>query len=381
MVIGAAVLLLVPLGGEADSANDDVEHNQRLLDKLRKDPPQYERLRQSLAAFLALPQEHQEKLRQLDQELHDKSSKTAARLQRVLERYADWLQSLSETDRQRIQDESDPKKRLQLIRDVRERLWVNRLPKAIRDELEKLTADQRRVRIVELRKDDRRRHGEWQTAIRNWAELTQRPQTSLKDLAPDVKSFVDEFLLPVLSAEENKRLQQAQGKNPGFLKTLVELADKHPLKLPGPPTGPSKFEQLPAGVQARLKKAKDWPSEAAKKAEGKWPDYAFAVMEFVRVNKLGPLPKQLGPSHPSEFPASIAQFIDKQLIPILKDDELAALKKFEGRWPGYPRQVLTAARKHNLQVPGMGLPGPRQMWDRYRPAPTASAEAPSGKAD
>src|SRR5439155_1884918 len=133
---------------------------------------------------------------------------------------------------------------------------------------------------------------------------------------------------------------------------LVELADKHALKLPGPPTGPSTFEQLPPGVRTRLTKAKDWPNTAAKQAEGKWPDYALAVMDFIRVNALGPVPKPLGPCHPADMPPSLRQFIEKQLLPVLKEDELAALKKAEGFWPRYPRQLLTLARKHGLQVPG-----------------------------
>jgi len=153
------VLLLVGLLAEADSPHDDVEHNRRLLEKVRKDPQHYERLRQNLAAFLALPEERQEKLRQLDQELHDKNAKIASRLQRVLERYADWLQSVPEADRQRLQNEADPKKRLQLIRELREQLWVNRLPKAVREELKKLAPDQQRVRVAELRKEERARHG------------------------------------------------------------------------------------------------------------------------------------------------------------------------------------------------------------------------------
>src|SRR5207245_5347775 len=165
LMAGAAVLLLVPLWGEADSANEDVEHNRRLIEKVRKDPEHYERLRQSLFAFLALPEERQEKLRKLDQELHDKNSKTAARLQRVLERYADWLQRLPDTDRQQIQDEADPKKRMQLIRGLCEQLWVKRLPKAVREDLQKLPPDQQRVRIAELRQEERKRHVEWQAAI------------------------------------------------------------------------------------------------------------------------------------------------------------------------------------------------------------------------
>lgn len=387
MLIGAVVLLLLaPLALEADSATDDVEHNRRLLDKIRKDPEHYERLRQDLAAFLALPEERQEQLRQLDQALHDKTSKASSHLQRVLERYAEWLQRLPEADRQRIQDEADPKKRLQLIRELRDQLWVKSLPKAVREDLQKLPSDLQRVRKAELRKEERKRREEWQVAIRNWAELTQfRPPTSLKDLTPDLKSYVDEFLLPVLTPEENKRLRQAQGKNPLFAKTLVELADKHALRLPGPPKGPAKFEELPPGVQAILKKAKDWPPAAAKQAEGKWPEYAVAVMGFIRMNKLGPVPKQLGPCRPAEFPPSVSQFIEKQLLPVLTTEQAAGLKKAEGHWPAYPRQLLQLSQKHGLQVPGVGLPGPRERWDRFRPPPAAKAEtppsSPTGRAD
>src|SRR5579859_452045 len=92
LVAAGAISLLVLWSAAADSANDDVEHNRRLLEKVRKDPERYERLRQDLSAFLALPEKRQEQLRQLDQALHDKKSKSATLLQGVLERYADWLQ-------------------------------------------------------------------------------------------------------------------------------------------------------------------------------------------------------------------------------------------------------------------------------------------------
>src|ERR671936_76956 len=108
----------------------------------------------------------------------------------------------------------------------------------------------------------------------------------------------------MLWPQEKNRLSQAQGKHPLFLRTLVELADKHPIKLPGPSTGPSKFEDLPTELQARLAKVKDWPSEAAKQAEGKWPDYALEVTSFAIKHKVV-LPKQLGPCRPAEFSASI----------------------------------------------------------------------------
>src|SRR5207253_2230196 len=153
--------------------------------------------------------------------------------------------------RQRVQGEADSKKRLLLIRELHEREWLQHLPRAVGEDLQKLPADQRPTHIAELRKEERQRREQWQVAIRNWAELTQsRPQmTRLEDLTPDVKSFVYESLFPMLSPEERSRLGQAEGKHPLFLRTLVELADKHPIKFPGPSTGPSKCEELPPELQ------------------------------------------------------------------------------------------------------------------------------------
>jgi hypothetical protein len=370
----AALLLFVPLPGDADSTNDELEHNRHLLERVRKDPEHYERLRRSLLAFLALPEERQERLRRLDRELHEEDSATSARLQRVLERYAEWLQRLPDAGRRRIESERDPKTRIQIIRELRQQEWIERLPKAVREDLQKLPAEQQRLRIAELKKEERKRREEWQVALRHWNGLTQNrpPMTRLEDLTPPVKTFVHEFLFPLLTAGEKNRLLQAQGKHPLFLRTLVELADKHLLKLPGPP-GPTTFEQLPAELQARLTKLKDWPPPGLKQAEGKWPDYALEVVQLARANKVR-LPKQLGACRPGEFSSSIRRFIEKQLLPVLGADDAALLKKAEGIWPRYPRLLLRLAAKHGLPVPGMRLPGPPQAWDPYRSPATAKAE-------
>jgi hypothetical protein len=376
IVIGvAALLLLAPLPGDADSSYDELEHNRHLLEKWRKDPEHYERLRRDLLAFLALPEDHQTRLRQLDRDLHEEDSATSVRLLRVLERYAEWLQRLPDAERRRIHDEADPQKRLQLIREIRERQWIHRLPKAVQEDLQKLSADQQRTRIAELKKEERKRREEWQVAIRTWNELTQNrpPITHLDDLTPPVKTFVHESLFPLLTPEEKNRLLQAQGKHPLFLRTLVEVADNHPITLPGSP-GPATFEQLPPEVQTRLTNAKGWPPPAIKQAEGKWPEYAVEVVQFAHANRVR-LPKQLGPCRPGEFSPSIRRFIEKQLLPVLGADDAARLKKAEGFWPRYPRLLLNLAWKHGLQVPGMHLPGPRQTWDPYRTPAPAKAEA------
>src|SRR5205807_1635995 len=125
----ASVLLLVglPLLALADGG-DDLERNRKMLEKARSDPQHYARLIQELQAFLALPEERQKELRKLDRDLHDEDSATYARLQRVLERYSNWLLRLPETERKQLESTTDLKERLRLIKEIRQRQWISRLP-------------------------------------------------------------------------------------------------------------------------------------------------------------------------------------------------------------------------------------------------------------
>jgi len=87
------------------------------------------------------------------------------------------------------------------------------------------------------------------------------------------------------------------------------------------------------------------------------------------------LPHQLGPCKPTDFSAGTQQFIEKRLFPALGPQELEDLKKCEGHWPRYPTKLGELSRKHMLQVPGIGLPGPRSTWDKFRVQSSASADA------
>jgi hypothetical protein len=361
----------------SEPAAEDLEENRQLLEKWRADPVHAARLRHDLRAFLALPPDQQERLRRLDKDLYDEDSFAAARLLRVLERYVEWLERLPPADRQRVEATADATERLQLLKEMREREWIERLPRALREELEKLAPDQRLARIAELRQDERRRREEWQVAMRHWDELLQkRPQPArLADFPSDVTRFVQESLMPVLSPEEKKRLWRAEGRWPLFPRTLVELTDRHAIPLPGPMTGPSRYQDLPAEVQQRLPVLKNAPPPFVQKAEGRWPQYAIAVTELARKRKLV-LPKQLGPARPQEFSTAIQEFLDKQLLPVLEPEEKNRLKRAEGLWPRFPRELLDLARKHYLQVPGMGLPGPPALWDKFRTKRAADANLP-----
>jgi hypothetical protein len=85
------------------------------------------------------------------------------------------------------------------------------------------------------------------------------------------------------------------------------------------------------------------------------------------------LEERFRPSSSKDFSPAIQDFISKVLSKKLTTQEQERLQKAEGKWPEYPRTLLNLSRKHDLQVPGMTLPGPRDLWDR---AKTALPEVP-----
>src|SRR5437879_3662833 len=139
------LLIALPLVALADG-NDEQERNRKLLEKARSDPQHYARLLQDFQAFLALPEEKQKELRKLDRDLHDEDSAGYARLQRVLERYNDWLQRLPEAERQKLESAADSKEKLRLIKEMRERQWIGRLPRTYQEELARLASEPAKYR-------------------------------------------------------------------------------------------------------------------------------------------------------------------------------------------------------------------------------------------
>jgi hypothetical protein len=371
-----ALLLLAglsPLASWADSANGDREHDRRLLEKWQADPEHYSRLRRDLRDFQTLPPERQERLRRLDHDLHAEGAAKSTRLVHTLQRYADWLQRLPKDDRERIENAPDATERLRVIRWLREQEWIEQLPRAQRDELRKLPPVQQPARIAELRRQERERRSEWQTAIRHWDELTRNatPTANLEELKPAIRTFVSESLMPMLSPAERNRLHEAEGRWPLYGQVLVELADKHPILLPGPTTGPTRFEELPLEFQRRMPKLKRAPLPNAQ--EGKWPEYAIQVTRFARRNSIT-LPRQLGPSRLTEFSPNVRAFCETKLFPVLTEEERKRRDTSEGVWPAYARAITDLAHKHGLQVPGMGLPGPPALWQRLREDTASTAK-------
>jgi hypothetical protein len=386
-MLATAVLVLAPLAALSQLTPEERAENLRQVEKWRADPDHFARLRSDARAFLDWPPARQEQVLKLDRQLHALGASNQAHLLEVARRYTDWLDGLPEAERQRIKEGVDQNTRLQRIRALREQEWIRRLPRAQRDKVEKAQGVERGRLIQQYRREERQRRREWQIAVRHWDDLIKKHPlpANLTDFPQEVQTYVNEYLRRWLSNEEKTRLDKAEGRWPAFPYTLVALADKHPMALPGP-HGPTHIKDLPLEVQGRLsaprlkKPAKMLP---LKKAEGKWPDFAIAVTTLARANGVR-LPYELWPSRRDDLSWPVRQFVDQKLVPVLDEREKAQLKDAEWKWPLYPRTLQELAQKHSLHVPWQTLPelrdGPREKWDSYRLRPLRPASILAGPA-
>jgi hypothetical protein len=341
----------------ADPGKDELEHNTRLLEKWRADPQHYTRLQHDLQVFYALPRDRQEKLRRLDRELHECDSQTQKRLWETLERYVNWLDSLPEDERRQILGIMDKQDRLAAVRQKHEEQWLERLPVRDRERLKHLSEADRSAEIARLHEEDHQRRAKFLQALKHH----QRP-AALSDFPFEVSEFVEKTLTPMLTPAEERQLNNAKGW-PTLAQTILELSDKHPVYPPLPSGEIKRFDQLPPKDRQALMPFKGRPvNPLMAKQEGRWPDFALAVTEHY------PVSRPLGASKTSEFSQEIQDFIKDQLLPALTPFEAERLKNREGNWPGYPRMLHELAKKYNLVIPGMSLPGPAELWEAARVA-------------
>jgi hypothetical protein len=369
VLVMGIVALVTTLPVFAEKPAEKVERNRQVLEQVRSDPEKYARLIQDLKAFLNLSPDQQDRLRQLDKDLQKMGPGAYDRLNRVLTRYADWMERLPESDRKLIESAASSQERIQRIKEIRERQWVERLPKALRDQVQAAQGPERANLIKKFRQEENKRRQEWQVAIRHWDELMKgQAPTRLAELQPPVHFHVEKVLMQRLSRDDASRLEKAEGQWPQYLQTIVELSEKY-VPFPGP-AHPKHFSDLPKDVQERLSHMlpnRPRMSQQLKNLDGKWPEYPLFVNAiFKRANAT--LPRQLGPSKPAEFADGIQKFIKDTLTP----EEKAELRRSEGHWPDYPRTLLSIANRRGATVPGM-LPGPKQYWDKYKKKGEATA--------
>jgi hypothetical protein len=148
--------------GASGSAAADRERNRQLLQKWKADPEHYARLQRDLRDFWDLPREERLRIRKLDRELHQLNTGTQKRLWKAMERYSEWLEKLPEEERKRIEQMKDSKERLRLIKEVRQRQWIDRLPKKVREDLLRLPKAEQLALVAKLRQEERQQRKLWQ---------------------------------------------------------------------------------------------------------------------------------------------------------------------------------------------------------------------------
>lgn len=330
-------------------------------------------------AFKSLSSARQEQLRELDKKLYSQPSAEFARLFQVLESYAAWLHRLEPSERDAILKAESPALRLAKIRKIREHLWEKSLPAGQRELLERTHDDQKRADLIQQWKNeeqDRRRN--WLLARKNWETIKAgRIPWPFDD--GKMRQEVSDYVRNVLKVDGTSpgRLTPGEAamlldahefakKNDAWLwygSDLYHLSQKYPM-LPEPIGTP--FTRIEDQFKF-LRKLTD--RRNLNGLQGKWPDFALAVADEASRVKMA-LPFNLGPSKPGEFRPPMEAFLAKTLFPVLTPAEREDLKKLEGKWPEYPRRMIEFAKKHDLPVPGVTLPGSPKKWDAtYQPPP------------
>lgn len=384
LIAGMGVLVL----GDPSSGAGEGEIN-------RSDP---EYLRKQYAFFQSLRPSRQEQLRKLDADFHNLDRETQERLSKVLDRYNWWLSQLSPEDRRRVTAAETPSERLKIVREIRNREWIESLPEAYRMEYEDALAKSGRGRAMELidkwRDEQRKRRDDWlrETWLEGQSAEQAKPKIpewlqsdevirALNEYLKNLKTQIPASQRDRLEIYQDQKLQDIEWLR--YLRLVVDLADRYPL-IPGPQDGPRSYDALPKGVKDSLERAdrnftkkKSLPQDL-QKSLGRWPDFAVAVSNYAKANRI-PLSEPIAPATRAEMPPEVQAFVDK-LETVLRRQEkseranqaaaasrdLARLKDAEGKWPDYPRTIVDLAKQHRLPIPGWTLPGRNDAWDAFR---------------
>ena len=378
LLLLAMFLLVAPLL-PAEPTADEVQANRRRFEQLKKHPDQLDKLRADAKAFRDLPEERRQQIAELRQQLSREPASTQARLQSVLERYAEWWGSLDEATRDKIKQAPDKQPRLAVIRGIREQQWITEQPKALQEKIAALQGDARKALIAKEKEDERRRRVEWIIASRFWPELENETKarklpTRFAELPLVVQSYVRDYLIKMfLTPEEKEQLAKAEGEWPQYPLKLVELAAKHPAALPGE-AGPKSVKELPNEVLLKLRMLKQGtlvplPKKEARLSEGKWPEFGTSLAKMAKQRGKTALDHEFLAYDRDCLNKEMQEFLKKKLEPLLSRDELQRLYDAgaEGRWPDYPKTIQELADRHALRPPWYILPQPPgEDWNKYR---------------
>jgi hypothetical protein len=398
-----------------------------------KDSQGYALVYHNAKAFLALPVARQQAIRDLHKDLQEQPPIQKIRLTEVMKRYVEWLHSLPQEDQKRIDQAPDRPTRLQIIREIRDKQWLSRQPKAIRDDVDKLAKrnplpavaqvgalglgghqaatifeseklDLRTETINKRKRQEAQKARDWIIAMRFWDDLVHAPKKTTMpvkaaDFSPRIDLYVREYLRPMLSSAEQDRLDKAEGHWPQYPMALVELADKHPIALP-PKYGPTKYKDLPSDIRKRmdplfeLKKTKPdfvlHNKALNKEIDARLTVFGDASMatkfitavvthahkNFVKLVDDKVEFHEVWPTKDLELSVKMQVFV-QLLYQRLSPTEQAELKMAENKWPEYVLKIKELAARYHERPPWQTLPdAEKHQWDKYRIHLRDKAQAP-----
>ena len=345
--------------------------------------------------FKSFTPARQQQLRELDQQFHDLPPADRDHLGRVLEGYAVWVDRLADGDRRDLLIAPSPAARLDVVRTLREKTWRESLPAKTRDRLKHTADAQERTDIAgALRFSERTTAEEWAIARRQWDTLHGPDRKPWPFSDPSLAAQVDEYVKAVLKVdlarpEPPKELPaswrvtrdeylELKSRHDAALKDaswfwyglyVYRLAAAHPY-LPEPGEKPMITDQpqLPQALLKDLRSKGVLQQLDRRTARGKWPEYAVEVAGAAQ--RVGvTLREELGPCKPGDFKPAVNAFLADNVFPKLTPAEKDALKKLEGRFPDYPRQVVELAARHDESIPGVMLPGKPSLWAQHYSLP------------
>lgn len=345
--------------------------------------------------FKAFPPARQQQLRALDQQLHDLLPADRDHLGRVLEGYAVWVDRLADGDRHELLSAPSATARLEVARRLREKTWRESLPARTRELLKRVQSSEERLEAVELRRTAERAWAEeWAIARRQWDTLHGPDRKPWPFSEPLLAAQVDEYVKTVLKVDlarpeppkdlpaswrltrdeyiELKSRHDAAAKDASafwYGLYVYRLAAAHPY-LPEPGEKPMVTDQahLPPGMLRDLRQKGVLQLLDRRGARGKWPEFAVEVAEAARRPGIT-VQEALGPCRPGEFKPAVNAFLAEAVFPKLTPSEKEGLRKLEGRFPDYPRQVVELATRHDESIPGVMLPGKPSLWAQHYSLP------------
>ncbi len=354
--------------GESPTDPTALEHNRKRVEQLAAaEDEEYGLMKRRLGDFRKLPREKQDALRKLDRELNQDAD-TSARAQRwrILARYAAWIRDLDEEDQRRLQTaDRDTWKRL--VRELRDREWLSKQPRAVQDRIAEKAGKDQTDEIARLRQEERSFRQAWADRPRSSGE----PASPLRPghLPQEAQSFVHESLLPLLTPADKKEFDDANRDGGGrYVRTLLKLTEKYApgcVSTPVPQTRGQLLQMYPDLKKHLTAKDEDRAEvKRLREAEGKWPEFGTAAIAFIRHhNPRAPLPKWAH-AKPGDFEPAVQTFLANQLVPTLSAAEKEQLNTAEGKWPEYAHTLTKLAQDHGMTVPTLSLPGTREFWDK-----------------